>query len=384
MEIKNYKQSLFCTVTILFWFSTYAYVPIFTNYLNSLGASSKMVGLIAGSYGFTQMILRIPLGILSDKIQRRKLFIILGLLFTLISGAGLLFTRNNLYLILLFRAIAGVAASTWVSFTVLYTSYYNKSHTSKAIGTINFFNNTGQMLAMLIGGLAVQLFSWHASFTLSTISGLIGLLLSFFIIENNDENKEKITLKGVLSVISNHKLILATLFAIIAQMITFATAFSFTTKHAINIGVTNFELGILSFASTLPTAIAALIGGRYLGQKFGEKRMIIIGFILLGIFTLVIPFTNTFTSLLITQFISGIGRGLSFPLLMSLSIKDINPNKQSTAMGIFQALYGIGMTIGPIIMGYLIDNISLMVGFVSFGLLGCITSLMFYLTTKKI
>jgi len=63
--------------------SLYAYVPILSPYAESLGASYKMVGMIIGSYGFTQMLLRIPLGIISDKMGNRKLFIISGIAFFL-------------------------------------------------------------------------------------------------------------------------------------------------------------------------------------------------------------------------------------------------------------------------------------------------------------
>ena len=38
-------------------------------------------------------------------------------------------------------------------------------------------------------------------------------------------------------------------------------------------------------------------------------------------------------------------------LLMSAAILKIDPAKRATAMGFFQAIYGIGMTLGPQIVG---------------------------------
>jgi len=67
---KNIK--LFVFVTAFYWFSMYAYIPTFSPYLESLGASHKMIGLILGSYGFSQMLIRIPLGIYSDRINKNK------------------------------------------------------------------------------------------------------------------------------------------------------------------------------------------------------------------------------------------------------------------------------------------------------------------------
>ena len=69
---KKHNVILLYVLAWLYWFSLYVYTPIFSIYVVSLGASLKMAGLIFGSYGFTQMLLRIPLGILSDGIKTRK------------------------------------------------------------------------------------------------------------------------------------------------------------------------------------------------------------------------------------------------------------------------------------------------------------------------
>lgn len=73
------KKTLFSVVTILFFFSLYAYIPQLSSYARELGASYKLIGLIGGAYGFTQTILRVPIGIISDKLRMRKVFIILEL-----------------------------------------------------------------------------------------------------------------------------------------------------------------------------------------------------------------------------------------------------------------------------------------------------------------
>ncbi|MCD8123998.1 MAG: MFS transporter [Lachnospiraceae bacterium] len=40
---------------------------------------------------------------------------------------------------------------------------------------------------------------------------------------------------------------------------------------------------------------------------------------------------------------------------MALAIKRVPAENKSTAMGLFQALYGIGMTLGPVTVGRLAD-----------------------------
>ena len=39
---------------------------------------------------------------------------------------------------------------------------------------------------------------------------------------------------------------------------------------------------------------------------------------------------------------------------MSLIVRSVSEEKRSTAMGFYQAVYGIGMTLGPVVMGNLV------------------------------
>lgn len=384
-EKKNYRILLFGLVTVLFWASLYTYVPILTNYTKKLGASNELAGIIVGSYGFVQMLLRIPLGIASDRFHKRKLFISLGLGFAISSSLGLLIFKS-LSLILVFRGLAGAAAATWVDFTILFSSYYKHEDATKAIGTMNFLNTLGTIIAMLMGSYAADAFGWKAPFALGLIIGLSGLIMSFFIVEKFEKKSESLTLKGAFSVATDRTLMSVSFLAILSQILAFATVFGFTPVFADQcLHATKGQIGMLSVFSALPNALAALIAGTIFSQKFGEKKTLIFGFMLTGIFSITIPFTHSFILLLITQAIAGFGRGLSFPLLMGLSIKNMPTENRATSMGFFQAIYGVGMFIGPVIMGGFIDVSSLSISFIFIGFIGLFSALIagFIINEKK-
>src|SRR5665647_3789323 len=109
MKSRKIAIPLFYLVTTLYWFSLYTYVPTLSPYIKSVGASYKLVGIIIGSYGFTQMLLRIPLGILSDKLKIRKPFISAGVFLGMLSSLGM-FLFHEPGWVLFFRSMAGVAA----------------------------------------------------------------------------------------------------------------------------------------------------------------------------------------------------------------------------------------------------------------------------------
>lgn len=170
--------------------------------------------------------------------------------------------------------------------------------------------------------------------------------------------------------------------AILSQIMTFATVFGFTPVFAQSLGAGEFEMGLLTFFSTFPTAVAGMIGGGFLSSKYGEKKVVIFGFLLVGVFTVIIPYVSSITTLIITQTFAGFGRGFVMPILMALSIKHIEQSRRSTAMGFYQAIYGVGMFIGPILMGLLIDWRGLETGFVFMGVLGFLTAFLSYKLIK--
>jgi predicted MFS family arabinose efflux permease len=374
---QNYRIPLFCIVTLLFWFSMYTCVPILTAYVEFLGASHKMAGLIVGMYGFSQMLLRIPVGIMSDRFHKRRLFIVFGLLFTTLSGAGILVSQSITWILIL-RALAGAAAATWVDFTILFASYYRRDETTKAIGTITVYNTLGQMLGILCGGWFADVYGWEWSFLIGACVGTVGFAASFFLVEKFDDNAQKITAQGVIEVARDRTLLVVSFLAILFQLMTFATVFGFTPVYAQIMHATKLDMGLLTFFSTFPTAVAAWVGGRHLAAKLGEKNVIVGGFILSGVFTAIIPLTTSLGLLILTQAVAGFGRGLATPILMSLSIKDMAPGQRATAMGFYQAIYGLGMFLGPLFMGVAGDLLTLQQGFVIVGALGCVSAWLAY------
>jgi MFS family permease len=181
-QISLAQRFLFTVVTILYWTSMYVYVPTLSPYLSNQGFSLSFIGIVLGSYGLVQMFIRFPLGILSDKLGTRKPFILLGMATAAISC--LLFLIPGLWVWpLAGRLMAGVCASTWVAFTVLYASYFGAGQTGKAMGNISVMTVSGQMIGMLLSGWLTEDFSADAPFTLGAVIAVIGLLLALLLKE---------------------------------------------------------------------------------------------------------------------------------------------------------------------------------------------------------
>ncbi len=363
---------LFGLVTTLYWFSYYAYVPILSPYAKSMGASYKMVGLIAGSYGFAQMAVRLPMGVLSDTLRRRKAFVVAGLVLAVVSGLGL-FASSDPFWLLVFRFLSGVGAAAWLAFTVLYASYFDPAEAPKAIGILNSLNFVGQMCGTFLGGIVAAASGQRTPFLLGAVGGAIGLAMSLATLEVRPTSKPR-SAKDLLKVGADRHLLSVSGLGIAVQIVAYGTVYGFAPVAAKDLGATDFQLGILTTIATVPMAVSSALSGSWFAKKLGEAFTVSFGFAILAFSAIAVPFAHSVESLYISQGIGGFGRGLVLPLLMGISIKDVAAEKRGTAMGIFQAMYAFGMFIGPMIVGLIADTVGLTQGFWTLGLIGLVSA----------
>jgi len=225
---------LFYAVTAIYWFALYAYVPYVSPYGEYLGADLRLIGIIVGSYGFTQMLIRFPLGIISDRLGKRKIFVLSGLFFATVSGV-LVFLLPHPFALLGSRSLGGVAAASWVTFAILGASYYSPEEAAKSVGYLNSANSLGRLLAFVAGGLIAQWLGVPYAFLLGGGAGLVGLIVGLWIVESkplisdNLQNKQNLPkISELLTYVKNKQLLYASFLAIICMYISFATAFGFT------------------------------------------------------------------------------------------------------------------------------------------------------------
>ncbi|MGO4349841.1 MFS transporter [Paenibacillus sp. MCAF9] len=372
-QISGAQRLLFTAITILYWTSMYVYVPTLSPYLSDRGLSLPFIGIVLGSYGFVQMFVRFPLGILSDRFGKRKPFILLGMLTAAISCLLFLIPDSWVWP-LAGRLMAGVCASTWVAFTVLYASYFGAGQTGRAMGNISVMTVSGQMIGMLFSGWLTDGFSSSAPFIVGAVIAVLGLVLAFMLKEPRSELKEQpgMSFAMIKNVVKTKTLLQVSLLSILAHGILFITMFGFTPLKAQEMGADGLKLTLLVFSFMLPHAFASLVTARWFTPKFGYWGTIGAGFILSTICTGAMVFADSFGVLVATQAINGFAQGLHMPLLLGLAIRDVELPGRATAMGLYQALYAIGMFSGPFLAGWLNESWGLNGGFLFGSLLGAV------------
>lgn len=134
-----------------------------------MGGDYAFIGIVLGSYGLMQFLFRLPFGIFSDLVKVRKPFIIFGMVVSTLSCMTFALT-DSLGWILLSRSLAGVAAATWVAFTILFSSYFAERDLHRAMGSISFAVVTAQLLGMMVSGYIVDEWGGTRRFGLAELS----------------------------------------------------------------------------------------------------------------------------------------------------------------------------------------------------------------------
>ena len=252
------------------------------------------------------------------------------------------------------RILAGVAASTWVAFTVMFTGYFPEEESGKAIAQINGFNNTGKLLAFFLGSASATAFGYQAPLLMSCITGFAAMFFSFFI-KDNDSRRTPQKPRELLEVFKDVSVLVPAVLAIVLQMLMQGTAFSFTSDVARSIGANAVEIGVSSCLFTATQIGAVFFLNSSWAGKQDRKNMVAAGFLLYTLYCLMVGFAPNMILMYAAQIIGGFANAVLTSVLMASCIAYVAPEKKSTAMGLYQAIYGIGMTIGPVIMGSFVD-----------------------------
>jgi MFS family permease len=334
---------------LLFWASLYVYVPILPTHARAAGASEAQIGLILASYGLTQLLFRLPLGLFSDRLQRKKIFAILGTLLVTASGIGLSYARTPTTLFM-FRALSGGAATAWVAISVFYNSHFSIEHAVRTAGQLNLLSAIGQIIAMSAGGWVAERWGAQAAFWGSAIVSLPVLLAFSLVRDVRTTKKQGITWQQFGRAITTPRLLLVSGLAACSQYAFFATSLGFAAVRAQDLGASDGQLGILATAVQVGKALPLLFLS--LQRRPGNARWLTIaGFALIAVPVFIFPTLTDLRWLIVCQAVIGMGVGTAFPVLMGLALQAVEPEARASAMGVYQSVYAVGMTLGPAFSG---------------------------------
>jgi predicted MFS family arabinose efflux permease len=171
--------TLACVISLRL-FGLFLIMPVFSLYAKQMpDATPLLIGLALGVYGLGQVLLQIPLGLLSDRIGRKPA-ITLGLL-VFAAGGLLAASSHSLLGIVIGRALQGMGAVAGAG-TALAADLTREENRGKVMGIIGVSIGVAFLLALILGPPLEAVAGLSGLFAATSLLALAALVLLWLIV----------------------------------------------------------------------------------------------------------------------------------------------------------------------------------------------------------
>lgn len=355
--------------------------PLIPLYLtNVLGAGAFAVGIVEGAAETTASLLKVVSGYWSDKIRRRKPFILFG--YSLSAFTKPLFAFANLWgLVLLVRVVERIGKGLRTApRDAIVAESCDECVRGKAFGFHRAADGIGSVMGGVIAFALLDTLGYEDIFLLAFIPGIIAIIAILLIKEKThpttQESKDFSLRVSLRALPMNLRL-----FIIVSAVFAFGHfGYAFLLLKAMDIDLADQSAILLYVFFYVIYAVSAIPLG-VLSDKIGRKPVLMAGYLLFAFTSFGLIFTSNVYSLLI--FFGTYG--LFFAMIDGTQrafVVDLAPEHlKATALGTFHTAVGFVALPGGLIAGLLWDHINPETTFV-FGLVLALLASILFLFVK--
>ena len=254
-------------------------VPTFSLFATNMGASLALVGTLTGMSGIASIFASVPLGILSDRLGRKRV-ISAGMLFFALSSFLYTLVPDPVLLIPV-RILASFGLVGVFMVGVAYVGDVSDGNErGLALGLYSTAMALGFTIGPFLGGMLAQRYGYNATYRFSALVALIGFLVAAVWIESDSgktgssnghaekerrsqpkANRQQSLITRFRAMVQNPKMGAASL-ANLGNNVAFTTIFSFVPLYAASLSIGDAAIGsmfalrgLASTASRIPTGM---------------------------------------------------------------------------------------------------------------------------------
>jgi MFS family permease len=366
-QLRTFNRSarLFLLAIILEGIVISAWQLFFNFYILERGFERDFLGMVNAMPAVAALVLGIPMGLLSDKIGRKRAMVTGVAVF--IVAMALEVTVYSPYLILIAAFVAGAAQMLYYLSQAPFMMKVSDEQNRTLLFSLSFglITLSGAFGSVLAGQLPARFASWldvparsatayQAVLLGSVVLGLLTLVPLLLIKEPEVKRETSAIRRPGSSVWQVLKKPLTLQLSLPNLLIGFGAAILipyinvfFLERHA----VSDQNLGILFSLSSLLVGVGSIIGPRIAGALGGKIRAVVFTQGLSLLFLLIMGF-SPFYWLAATGFLMrGVLMNMAVPLYSAFSMEQIHEREQGTVNSIKELAWQVGWATGPYISG---------------------------------
>lgn len=327
-----------------------------------LGVSLPSAGLLVSLYALGVAIGAPVLTALTGRWNRKSVLLVLMALF--VAGNLLAWQAPSYETLIVARILTGLAHGVFFSIgSTIATSLVAKEKEASAIAIMFTGLTVALVTGVPLGTWIGQELGWRATFLIVSILGLIALIGSAILVPSNLKKAVPAKISEQLKVLTHPRLLLVYAITAVGYGGTFV---AFTYLAPILEQVSGFEsssIGLIMLVYGVSVAIGNIWGGK-LADRMGPVKALTGIFSALAIILFVFTFTAgnqigaVLTLLIWGAFAFGNVPGLQV-YVVQLAQKH-TPNAVDVASGLNIAAFNVGIAIGSIIGGVVVEDMELM------------------------
>jgi MFS family permease len=344
--------------------------PVLPLFSQAIGANDSVIGLISAISPLTGILFSFPVGVLSDRIGRRRLLILSGAVF-LVAPLLYLLVSDPFWLIPV-RFFHGTATAILgpVASAIIVDRF--SSGVGEKLGQYSSATLIGRTIAPLAGGLILTsmiaypgMIRYDVVYIVAAVAAVPVFCLTLLYREDRTGPVERITpgvFKNSFHIFVSDQRIRATALADMATYFSYGAFETFFPVLLAGQGIEPVVTGIIISSQVLVIAVTKPVFGR-VADRIDKRYQIVAGLVLLGVCVACIPLSPGIAGYFVLA--SGLGLGMSLSTVAtSAYIADIARREEMGAsMGGLSSTMDIGHSAGPLITGIIISSAGYIAGF---------------------
>lgn len=334
-------------------------------YAGELSDAYGLVGLVVAGAGLGTLIADVPVGQLVQRMDKR-VAMIAGLAGEALTTLALVWARS-VWLALALQVVGGISLSVFIIARHAYiTNAVSLEKRGRAISLFGGVLRVGLFIGPIIGGQIAAAYDLRLPFVayaLLSLAAIVVLLLAKeqFIdpdpggseADENGSTNLVTALKGRFWVFSA-----ASLGHILAMITRAGQSLILPLWGADVLSLSPDQIGwAVGLSAAVSMTLFYPVG--LIMDRVGRKAAIIPSFTLMGVGLAILPAVSDFGSFLLVAALLGFGHGMGSGAMMTLG-SDLSPQKgRSTFLGAWRWIGDVGMSGGPLIVGFVADALAL-------------------------